>query len=148
MGQTRYPSKIWVLRATSLSMLDNTVNRVCWIFYKMVGAALFSRTYLCIQPPLQTLPKIRSSTYVNFHLPFYLYLFTKPPLQHSLPLYLSNLSPFLFLRTAIPTIYTKIFSLPQPFSQFRLPQGSRMLGCLVRTDTVLISPFFLKVWQW
>ena len=39
-----------------------------------------------------------------------------------------------------------IFSLPQPFSQFRLRQGTKELGSLVRRDTSLISPFFLKVW--
>ena len=43
----------------------------------------------------------------------------------------------LFLRTTIPTIYTKSISLIQPFIQFRLRQG---------TDIVLISPFFLIVW--
>ena len=31
----------------------------------------------------------------------------------------------------------KIFSLPQPFRQFRLPQGTRERVSLVRTDTVL-----------
>ena len=34
----------------------------------------------------------------------------------------------------------------QPFSQFRLHQGTSELGSLVRTYTVLISPFFLVVW--
>ena len=42
----------------------------------------------------------------------------------------------------------KIFSLPQPFRQFRLPQGTREQVSLVRTDTVLISPFFSKYGQW
>ena len=40
----------------------------------------------------------------------------------------------------------KIFSLPQTFSQFRLGEEVRELGSFVRPDTVLISPFFLKIW--
>ena len=56
----------------------------------------------------------------------------------------------LFSLTTIPIIYTKIFSLPQPFSQFRLRQGIRELGSLkqsleLSTGTVLISLFYLKV---
>ena len=40
----------------------------------------------------------------------------------------------------------KIFSLHQPFNQFKLHQGTKELWSLVRNDTVLITPFFLKVW--
>ena len=39
----------------------------------------------------------------------------------------------------------KIFVLPQQFGQFRLRQGNMELESLVRTDTVLISPIFLKI---
>ena len=77
------------------------------------------------------------------------HLFTKSSLQSSLTFPSSIPQQFCttsFLRTTIPTIYTKNIFLPQPFSQFRLHQGTRELGNLVRTDTVLISPFFLKVW--
>ena len=52
----------------------------------------------------------------------------------------------LVFRTTIQTIYSKIISLPQPFSQFRLCRGTMAQGSCVRTDTVLTSPFFLKVW--
>ena len=41
---------------------------------------------------------------------------------------------------------SKTFSLPQPFSQFRLHQGTNEQGSLVRTDTVLISSCFSEVW--
>ena len=41
----------------------------------------------------------------------------------------------------------KTFSLPQPFRQFRLRQRTRKLERLARNDTVLISPFFLKLWK-
>ena len=34
----------------------------------------------------------------------------------------------------------------QLFCQFKLRQGTMDLGSIVRIDTVLISPFFLKVW--
>ena len=39
-----------------------------------------------------------------------------------------------------------MFFLPQPFSQFMVRRRTRELGSLVRNDTDLISPFFLKVW--
>ena len=40
----------------------------------------------------------------------------------------------------------KLFLLPQPFTQYTLTQGTNEQGSLVRTDTVLISVFFLEVW--
>ena len=61
---------------------------------------------------------------------------------HSFSLYLSNFSPPYFCVQPYP----KMLSLPQPFSHFRLREGTRELRSLLRTDTVLISPFFLKVW--
>ena len=53
---------------------------------------------------------------------------------------------FLFLHTAIPTNYTKSIFLTSAFSQCRPCQGIIEQESLVRTDTVLIFPFFLKVW--
>ena len=84
------------------------------------------------------------STFISL---FHTYLFSKSSLQNSLTLpssLISNFSPSYFLRTAIPTICTKIFSLLQSFRQFRLSQESRVLGKLMRTDTVLISHFYSK----
>ena len=43
----------------------------------MVGVSSFSQPYLCIQPPLQSPPKICSSFSVNFHLPIPPLLFNK-----------------------------------------------------------------------
>ena len=69
------------------------------------------------------------------------------PHQYPLPLYLSNLSlPFFCVLPSQQSI-PKMFSLPQTFFQFRLCQGTSELGSLARTGTVLISLFFLKVWQ-
>ena len=42
-------------------------------------------------------------------------------------------------------LHQNIF-LPQTFCQFRLRQGTMELGSLVRTETVLMPPFFLEVW--
>ena len=64
--------------------------------------------------------------------------------QHPLLLYLSNFSPPFFFVQPFKNSTPKIFSLL--FCQFRLRQGTRELGSLMRTQTVLISPFFLKVW--
>ena len=76
----------------------------------MVGAFSLSQPYLCIQPPLQSLPKIRCSTSVNFHLPIPPLLFKKmiltiPTNAHFL--YASAIFYFLFLCKTIPAIYTK-----------------------------------------
>ena len=90
-----------------------------------------------------------SSTLVNFHLLI-------PPLSvHKIILTLPTNTPFLYTWAIFPllnfgyyhpnNLSLKIFLLPQQFSQFRLRQGTWELGSLVRTDTVLISPFFLKV---
>ena len=68
------------------------------------------------------------------------------PHQHSLPLYLNNFSPLYFCVQPSQQSAPKSFSLPQPFIQFKLHQGARELGSLVRNDTDLISLFFLKVW--
>ena len=111
----------------------------------MVGAPSFSQSFLCIQPPLQCPPQIRSSTSVNFYLPSSPLLSLQSPL--TLPSYMPQkffTSPF--LHATNPIIYNKIFSLPQPFSLFRLLQGIKELCSLVTNNTVLISSFFLKVW--
>ena len=118
----------------------------------MVSAPSFSQPYLCIQPMLQYPPKNRSSTSVNFHLPI------PPLLVHKIILTISTNIPFfsasavfhlpLFAYNHPNNPHQKIFSLPQPFRQFRLRQGTRELGSLVRTATVLISSFFLKVWAY
>ena len=76
----------------------------------MVGAPSFSQPYLCIYPPLQSPPKIRSSTSVNFHLPI------PPLLLNKIILTIPTSTPFLctsaifsslFLCTTIPAIFTK-----------------------------------------
>ena len=103
--------------------------KLCWILCKMIGFPSFSQTYLYIQPyyiqqPLQSPPKILSSTSANFHLPIPPLLFNKitltiPTNTHfryaaaifNLPVFAYNHASYL---------HQKIFSLPHPFSQFRL----------------------------
>ena len=60
-------------------------------------------------------------------------------------LYLSTFSHPLFCAQQSLQFKSKVFSLPQPFSQFRLRRGTSEQSSLVRTDTVLISFFFLKL---
>ena len=82
---------------------------------------------------------------------FHTYLFTKSSWKPLLVLPSSMPQQFLislFLRTTIPKIYTKNIFSTSTFPPLRLHQGTRELGNLVRIDTVLISPFFLKVWRW
>ena len=84
MGQTRYPSKSWIFKSrfsfnarqhASLFPIQNMLSSP-----QTVGDASFSQPCLCRQLPLKSLPKIRSSTLVNFHLPIPP-LFTKSSLQ-------------------------------------------------------------------
>ena len=79
---------------------------------------------------------------------FHSYSFPKSSLQFPLKLSStipSNFSPPCFCVQLSQQSTPKILSLPYPFSQFRLREGTRKLGSLMRTDTVLISIFFLKV---
>ena len=114
----------------------------------MGSSPLLSQHYLCIQPPLQSPPKIHFSTSLNFYLPIPLLLIPKiilaiPTKTHFL--YTQQFFTSLLLRTTSQQSTPKILSLPYPFSQFRLREGTRKLGSLMRTDTVLISISFLKV---
>ena len=89
------------------------------------------------------------STFISLHHPYTLYTLTKLSLQSPLTLPSYMLQKFFtspFLHATNPIIYNKIFSLPQPFSLFRLLQGIKELCSLVTNNTVLISSFFLKVW--
>ena len=92
--------------------------------------------------------KSRSSTSVSFHYPLWTLL------VHKIILAISTDIPFLYISVVfhLPVLVQlsqqskpKIFSLPQPFRQFRLNQGTNELGSLVRAGNVLIPSFFLKV---
>ena len=155
MGQRRYSSKDWIFESRFSFKVKQHGQRqlylqcnVCWILYKMVSAPSFSRPYLFIQPTLQSPPKSRSSTSVNFHYPLWTLLVYK------IILAISTDIPFLYISVVfhLPVLVQlsqqskpKIFSLPQPFRQFRLNQGTNELGSLVRAGNVLIPSFFLKV---
>ena len=108
----------------------------------MLGASSFSQSCYYIQIPLQYPTKIYSSTSVNFDFPI-------PPLLAQKSLQSPLILPFSItqLYSLSNNLHQKIFSLPQPFSQFRLRQGTNELRSLVRADTVLNSSFFLKVWR-
>ena len=112
MGQTRYPSKGWVFKTRfsfkvwQHDQLQHYIQyKVCWILCKMVGAPTFSQRYLWIQPPLSV--PLTQSVFTSLSHP---YFFTKSSLQFplsppsSIP---QQFFSFLFLRTTIPTIYTK-----------------------------------------
>ena len=76
---------------------------------------------------------------------FHSYLFAKSSLQSPLRLPSSITKQLFISHQSKP----KVLSLPQfpyqQFSQCRLRQGTRKLGSLVGTNTVLISRFFLKL---
>ena len=85
--------------------------------------------------------KNRFSTLVNFHLPI------PPLLVYKIILTIPTNAPLIYTSAILhPTIFTKNVFPTSTISPFQLRQGNRELGSLVRTGTVLISPFFLKVW--
>ena len=65
--------------------------------------------------------------------------------NHNYNPHVGNFSPLSFCVQLSQQSTPKILFLTQPFSQFRLRQGTRELGSLVRTDAVLISFFFLSM---
>ena len=92
----------------------------------------------------KTVPLLKSVFTSLFHP----YLFIKSSLQSpvKLPFYTSAIFHLpLFAYNNPSNLYQKLFSLPKRFCQFRLRQGSRELGNIVTTATVLISLFLLKI---
>ena len=115
----------------------------------MVGAFSFNNPTCAYNHPRNLDQKSVPPLQLIFTSLFRPYLFIKSSLQSPLTLPSSIPQQFftsLFFRTAIPTIYIKSISLPQPFSQFRLCQGANKKDSRARTDSALISLFFLKVW--
>ena len=115
----------------------------------MVGTPLFSQHCLYIQPPLTVTSK-KPFFYFSKFSPLYStinFLQNRPfnPHKQFLSLYQQFFTPYFCVLPSQQST-PKMFSPPQPFSQFRLRQGIRELGTLVRTGTVLNSPFLLKVW--
>ena len=100
----------------------------------MVGAPSFSQPYLCIQPPLQSPTKILSSISVNFHLYFLHLFFNKIILtihtNASFPYTAAVFSTSYFCVQPSQQSTSKMFSLPQPFSQFRMRQRMKELWSL------------------
>ena len=103
----------------------------------------FSQPYFCIQQPLQSSPKILSSTSVNFRLPI------PPLLFNKIILTIPNNTPFLY---AAATFHLPIFAYNHPTYLHQ-----KYFPCLIHLANsdcvkgqssywVLISPFFLKVW--
>ena len=116
----------------------------------MVGALSFSQPCLWIQSPRQSLPKICCChTSVNCSFPLL------PLLLHKTRLTIPANTPFLYTSSIfhLPIFWvqlslqsaSKVFSLPQSCSQFRLCQGTNEQKRLVRTDIFLISLYFAKV---
>ena len=117
----------------------------------MVGATSFSQPFLgcaynhLYNPHQKSVPLLQSIFTSLFHPS----LFTKSSLQSplSLPFSISQqfFTFFFYVQPSQQSI-PKLLSLSQPLSQFGLHQGTRELGSLVTTGTVLIFPFFLRLW--
>ena len=113
MGQICYPSESWVFKSRfSFKVILHGQQqfyiqyKVCWILYRMICALSLSKPFLCIKITFQSPPRIRFSTSVNFYLPI------PPLLVHNIFLTIPSSIPqqlftSLFLRTTIPTIYTR-----------------------------------------
>ena len=114
----------------------------------MVGAPSFPQPY--IYHPYNLYQKFVPLFQSIFFSLYHPYSFTKSSLQSRLTLPFTipqQFSPPCFLHTTIPKTTPKTFSLPQAFIQFSLSQKTRDLGSIMRTDTFLISSFFVKVWK-
>ena len=117
----------------------------------MASAPSFSQPYLCIQPPMQSPRKTRSSTSVNFHPA------VSPLLFNQIILTTRTNTPFLNTSAVFhPPIfaYNHSSNLHQKYFHYSshsansgcIKEGTKEIWNLVRNDTVLISPFFLNVW--
>ena len=117
--------------------------KVPWILNKVVGALAFSQSYLRMPTPRQfhqkSVPPLRLFLSSIFHS----YLFIKLPLHSSLTLPSSISQQFLtslFLRIVIRIICIK------NFGHLANPGCIKRSRNLVRTDTVLTSLFYPKVY--
>ena len=114
------------------------------------GRCSFLFATLIVHTTIPTIStKIFDSTSVNIHLPISPLIFNKSirtiPLTLP-PLYRSNFSPTYFCVQPSEQSTSKIFSVHDLFSQFRLRQRTTELWSLVSKYTALTSLFFLKVW--
>ena len=82
----------------------------------------------------------------QFLLSIYLSIILTISINKSLLLYLRNFSPPYFCIQTSQQSTPEMFSLTQPYNQFTLREETRELGSLVRTDTILLSSFLIKVW--
>ena len=121
----------------------------------MLGAPSFSQPY--IYPYNLHTPTTSTKNSFLYFSQFSLFLPMSPLFVDKIILAVPANIPFYYSTTVFhfPAFYIqpsqkstpKTFSLPQALVQFRMSQRTRELGSLVRTDTVLISPFFLKAWK-
>ena len=105
---------------------------------------------MCIQPPLQSPPKICFSTSVNYHLPIPLLLVHK--IIHTNPvnttfLYTSAIFHLpIFAHNHPSNLYQIYFPYLSHLANLGCVIGTRELESPVMTDTLWISPSFLKIW--
>ena len=152
--QAHYPSKIYVFESRFSFKVRQLGQQqlyfqyqVCLILYEMIVVPSFSQPYLWIKSPLQSPPKILSSTSVNFHLTFQSLLFNKTILK-----ILTN-TPFLhtaaFFHLAVfaynngSNLHQKYFPCLSDLANLGCVKGERSYGLL---RGFLTSLFFLKVW--
>ena len=139
-------------------MLNSLLNRRCTFIFTPLLMHAISPTSLLIHPStsvnvdlpisalpvhkiILTIPTNTSFLYTSaiFHFPIFAYNHPNSLHRKHFP-YLSHLANSGCIKGP------GSIGVLQPFSQFRLHQGTSELGTLVRTYTVLISPFFLVVW--
>ena len=92
-----------------------------------------------------------NTKYAKFSTKWYVLLHFHNPsaLQAPLTLYSDITQQFftsLFLRTTIPSIYTKNILPTSNILPIQAASKDQRVGSIVSANTVLISPFFLKVW--
>ena len=132
------------LRDASLSKLDNTVN-INSIFNAEYAEFPECRCSFIFTTQLvhTATPTISTKNPFRYCSHFYKIIFTVPTNTPSIPPQFFTSLLFCTSQQSTP----KIVFLPHLFSQFRLHKRARELGRLVMSDTVLVSPSFLKLWS-
>ena len=144
--------KLILIRTASLSKLDNTLSsnsifntKYAKFFIKQQVLLTVENLTCAYNHPYNLCQKSIPPFSVNFHLPIATLLVHKIIL--AIPTntsFLYNSVIFCLLFCIHPSLQP--FPLLQPFSLYRLCQGINEQGNLVRTDTDLVSSFFLEVW--
>ena len=112
--------------------------------YQQNGRCSFIFTTLLVLTTTLAISAKNPFLYFSQFLPPYSTHLSLITLPSSIP---KQLFASLFFLTTIPTIYTKIIFFTSAIQSIQAASVDQELGSLLRTNTFLISRFFLKAWK-